>query len=856
MKRDADKNEMFRTSHLTILLSYTAFSALLIIESLLLHWELWAVLLIAGGVIFSWNIQILRRFSDNVKIWLYSALMMFSFFFYGIHTTSTFDLAAVMSAVIAMYTLSGIKGLINLCQMTYCMTFGYGIIFSALHGGKFGVLEITRSMLHIAMIFLVCRFSRRIIDKWAEIDARSHGKIEKLTETSERLNDFLANVSHELRTPINAVIGLSGICIDKEKNEELLADMKSVQTAGRRVSDQIGDILDYSEIVSGKLACNDEDYMLSSVLNDLVIELRPFKPADLELVIDVDPAIPSVMNTDISKLKKILRHLIMNGLKYTSEGGVYVRISAIEQVYGVNLCIEVTDTGIGMTQEELERAGERFYQADSGRARNGGGLGLGLSVVSGFVARLGGFMTINSEPNGGTTVHVSLPQKVTDPAGCMSVVKRERLCLGAFLHFEKFAHPIVREYYNVMVRNIVKGLGVQMHRVDNISNLKKLHESVKMSHLFVGEEEYTSAPATLEKYAREMMVIVVADSDFRLPEGSKARIMEKPFYCFPVAAVLNTDPENDDESERRMYCNGAEALVVDDEPMNLVVAKSILRRYGMNVTTAISGQEAVDICREKDFSIVFMDHMMPGMDGVETMKRIRAESVRGSNEMPIVALTANAVSSAKEMFMTEGFDGFVSKPIELVELERVLVRVLPKSVITYETVGEEVPAVNDAPEPAREKISASDMLRSAGIDTETGLHYCQDDKEFYDTILMQFASEADKKLSEMKRFYAENDLHNYGIRVHALKSTAKMIGASELSEMARGLEFASKEGREDYIRENHDDTMSVYENIVGVIFSVFGMSRASASVSAEDEVMEFLPDPVDAMEFQPEGGEH
>ena len=132
--------------------------------------------------------------------------------------------------------------------------------------------------------------------------------------------------------------------------------------------------------------------MLSSVLHDLVTELRHEKTKEVELIIDVDPAIPAVMNSDVAKLKKILRALISNGLKYTKKGGVYVRIVAETQKYGVNLCIEVTDTGIGMSDYELEKVYDSFYQADSSRTRQGGGLGLGLAIASGFVALLGGLL--------------------------------------------------------------------------------------------------------------------------------------------------------------------------------------------------------------------------------------------------------------------------------------------------------------------------------------------------------------------------------------------------------------------------------------------------------------------------------
>ena len=159
----------------------------------------------------------------------------------------------------------------------------------------------------------------------------------------------------------------------------------------------------------------------------------------------------------------------------------------------------------------------------------GGGLGLGLAIVSGFVSLLGGFMTITSKPDVGTTVHVSLPQKVVDSTSCMSVANPDQLCLGAYLHFEKYSSPAVRDYYNSMVLNIVKGLGIQMHRVNNPDNLKLLRESLKLTHLFVAEEEYNENTELIEELAKDMVVAVVANEGFVLPKNSRVRVLEKPF---------------------------------------------------------------------------------------------------------------------------------------------------------------------------------------------------------------------------------------------------------------------------------------------------------------------------------------
>ena len=169
------------------------------------------------------------------------------------------------------------------------------------------------------------------------------------------------------------------------------------------------------------LAVNEEDYMITSLLHDVIAEITPLKRPDLELVIDVDPHIPSTMRSDVTKLKKIFRHLIDNALKYTEEGGVYVHITPEERDYGINLLLEVTDTGIGMSRAELEMVFERFYQADSGKTRSANGLGLGLSIANGFIRSLNGFLTIESEPKNGTTVRVSIPQMVVGTDYCMSI---------------------------------------------------------------------------------------------------------------------------------------------------------------------------------------------------------------------------------------------------------------------------------------------------------------------------------------------------------------------------------------------------------------------------------------------------
>ena len=727
---DKNDNELFISSHLMMLLTYTIFSVILVAEIFVMDWEKWMTFLILGGVLLSWYIYFSNIGSGRMRLWVCSLLMMATFFYYGTHDTSTFDLAVVICVVMFLYTMTGIHSLVTLCQFTYYITMAYEIINLAAGGMKFDSLTLTRTLLHVAVVTMTAWISRTIINKWQEVLGHSKEEITKLNESTGRLNDFIANVSHEIRTPINTILGLCNIEISKETDRDRKNDLVAIEEAGKRIGEQISNILDFSEIDRNDVAVNYEDYMLSSVFNDLVSEIEPHRKKNIELVIDVEPSIPSVMNTDVDKLKKILWHLIINGIKFTNEGGVYVHVSSVSQVYGINLIIEVKDTGIGMDEHQLEMIYDDFYKADSGRDRTTGGLGLGMMIVHGFVKSLGGFMIIESSTGGGTSVRVSIPNRIIDPNPCMSVKDRESISLGAYLHFEKYSNPHVREFYDSMVRNIVTGMKVSMHRVDNSGSLRALVDNKKLTHLFAGPEEYNSAVEYMESLASDVLVTVVANpEELNRPTASKVRVMPKPFYCFPVVGILNSKPGDDVFEEGAVSFTGARALIVDDEPMNLIVSSGMLRRYGMIVTTCESGQEAIDLCRQNEYDVIFMDHMMPVMDGVEAMRRIRSEQTRSKIITPVIAFTANAVSSAREMFRQAGFDGFVAKPVDMVELERVLKRVLPPALVVANS--------NQPPKEDHSGIAPDDIfdrLKAIGVDTDTGMYYSQNDAEFYKTL--------------------------------------------------------------------------------------------------------------------------
>ena len=266
------EKEKQRENHLIVLLVYTFFSLILTGESLLLGWEVGAIVLLLTALIGSWVIYITDMVSGGMRLWLYFALTMISCFFYGIHQTSVFDLAPLMILIMILFSITEKSSIIRLCVITYYLTMCYDFIFVLNHAIEFTALTVTRTLLHLGLVLVSGCLVNLVLKRRKSERVYSDNKIEKLEETNRRVEDFLANVSHELRTPINAVTGISTVMLQKEEEQEKREQLSSVQMAGKRLFGQIEDILDYTEIDTNKIRLSEENYTPSLVVNDLVSE--------------------------------------------------------------------------------------------------------------------------------------------------------------------------------------------------------------------------------------------------------------------------------------------------------------------------------------------------------------------------------------------------------------------------------------------------------------------------------------------------------------------------------------------------------------------------------------------------------
>ena len=520
---------------------------------------------------------------------------------------------------------------------------------------------------------------------------RRHNRelLEKAEAANKAKSDFLANMSHEIRTPMNSILGLCELSLAEDLSPAVYENCNNIYVAGRNLLGIINDLLDFSKIESGRMELRPDTYELSVLLNDVIRMAMARKGSkQIEFMVDCDPNIPNRLYGDELRIRQIVTNLLTNAIKFTKEGGVLLRVRGRREAYGINLLFAVTDSGIGIKQENINKIFNSFSQVDTKKNRAIEGTGLGLSISKQLVKQMGGFLFVDSEYGKGSTFTAVIPQKVMENKPLAKLEENEKYRILTYFNLEKNNSPFVARNYAKILTNMGEGLEVSYELASSLQEVKDYVNENQFTHLFISEAEYVPAKEYFDSVALKINVVVIVNQNGQhtFPEG--VRSITKPFYVLPVSEVLQGEKQHFDSrrvnQKKRFILPKASVLIVDDNHMNLKVASGLLRPYQMEIVTTDSGKNALELMQQRKFDLVFMDHMMPEMDGVETLKRIRALEVEYCKTVPVVALTANAVSGAREMFQSEGFCDMVAKPVEMSMVERVLQRFLPEELIERE----------------------------------------------------------------------------------------------------------------------------------------------------------------------------
>ena len=514
----------------------------------------------------------------------------------------------------------------------------------------------------------------------------------KAEEASHAKSDFLANMSHEIRTPMNAIMGMCELVLnEKNLSEEVRDNCNNIHLSGRNLLGIINDLLDFSKIESGKMDLICDSYQVSSMLNDIINMAMARKGNKaIELMVDCDPRIPEQLYGDEIRIRQVIINLLTNAIKFTHEGGVLFQIRSRKESYGVNLIFTIRDSGIGIKEENMDKIFQSFSQVDTKKNRSIEGTGHGVAISNQILRKMGVLINVTSKYGEGTEFTVVIPQKVVEEKPMIEVQRAGNQNCLCYIRIDKFTHPFVKETYRELMKHIGENLGIRYCICPTLAETKKeLASGSDYGHLFLGREEYRASKKFFDRLSQQIHITVVQERMDYEPLAKNMRNVYKPFYVLSIGNVINGErlsfnPGNKETSEKRFTAPGAKILVVDDNAMNLKVAIGLLKPYHMTIMTAESGPQAIEMVKSKEYHIVFMDHMMPGMDGVEALHIIREFSEDYFKELPVVALTANAISGAREMFLSEGFQDFVTKPIEMKAMERTLRQWLPEELICKE----------------------------------------------------------------------------------------------------------------------------------------------------------------------------
>lgn len=525
-------------------------------------------------------------------------------------------------------------------------------------------------------------------------------------------SNFLANMSHEIRTPMNAICGMAQLLADSDFAAQEEEYITTIQKSSENLLGIINEILDFSKIDSGKMNIEESDYHFNSLIHDVlsIIEFK-MRGKSVKLKLDIDPKVPRVLIGDELRIRQILINLLNNAVNFTHRGYITLHIAwdQLEENLG-SLHVAVEDTGIGISEENMQKLFTAFGQIDTRKNRNVEGTGLGLAISKRLVDLMGGEIWAKSKPNEGSTFSFVLSQKIRD------------------------GRP---------------------------SEYEMNHEQIDS-----------------------------ANDNFKIS------------FVAPTARVM----------------------IVDDNKVNLQVASELMKRFGFDATLVESGSEAVIKIEERLtlYDVIFMDHMMPFMDGVEATKRIREIPTEYAQEIPIIALTANAIKGVEKQFKDAGMNDYLSKPIHMQQLSAILKRWIPPEkqnrVVDGKVMG---PVARKArvktifrekrdDEPQKDIL---DCLR--GIDVEDGLRNCAGNRNVYIRVLQTFASS--NLLAGLEDYYDHEDIENYTIIAHAIKGACANIGANRVSKLAQELEKAGKADDWVFIWEHHREFADAYADTLRLL---------------------------------------